>query len=65
MASPRGVSLTHDPGTVAATLASAVTTANKNPPEGYGPQWTASSAVKLYGEVFAALSKETTGEPNP
>jgi hypothetical protein len=44
MASPRGVSLTHDPGTVAATLASAVTTANKNPPEGYGPQWTAAQS---------------------
>ena len=42
---------------VAAALASAVITANKSPPEGYGLQWTASTAVKMYNEVFRELEE--------
>jgi hypothetical protein len=42
---------------VAAGLASAVIAANKSPPEGYGPQWTAITAVKMYNEVFRELEE--------
>ena len=65
MASPRGVSLTHDPGMVAATLTSALMGAKKSPDGFAGGPWTVPATVRLYREVFAALSKETTGEPNP
>jgi hypothetical protein len=48
---------------VAATLTSALMAAKKSPDEFAGGPWPAT--VRLYREVFAALSKETTGEPNP